>query len=98
YAPKAGEARGIVAAGRVVPVPGGAAPTPPTNASESDLKKASTRLGQPIYWAGPAAGSTYELSQTSNGRVFVRYLPAGVAVDDPKPFRTVATYPLTSAF
>jgi hypothetical protein len=35
----------------------------------------------------------------SNGRVFVRYLPDGVRVGDPRPrFLTVATYPRKSAF
>ena len=40
--------------------------------SPAGLESAATRLGQPIYWAGPETDATYELSQTSEGRVFVR--------------------------
>jgi hypothetical protein len=33
----------------------------------------------PVYWAGPRPSYTYELTRTSDGRIFVRYLPTGVA-------------------
>src|SRR5919109_549282 len=35
---------------------------------------------RPVYWAGPKRGVTYELTQSSNGRTFIRYLPKGVRV------------------
>ena len=40
-----------------------------------------------------------KLSTTSNGSVFIRYLPAGAKVGDPRAdFLTVATYPFPGAF
>jgi len=36
---------------------------------------------------------TYELTETSDGRIYVRYLPRGIGVGDPKPHTTVGTYP-----
>ena len=42
-------------------------------------------------------GSTYELTQASNGNVYVRYLPKGAAVGTKKPYLTVATYPVLNA-
>jgi hypothetical protein len=56
------------------------------------------RLGHPIYWAGPKPGVTYELTQTPDGRVYVRYLPSGTQVGSPKIYLTVATYPLAGAY
>jgi hypothetical protein len=71
----------------------------PTAASVADLKAHATALGHPIYWAGPKRGYTYEFTDTSNGRVFVRYLPPGVKPGDPRPrFVTVATYPFPGAY
>ena len=51
-----------------------------------------------IYWLGPMDGVTYELTHTSSGRVFVRYLPAGVPIGANKPYLTVATYPFANAY
>lgn len=49
-------------------------------------------------WAGPKAGTTYELTQTTDGRIYIRYLPAGVKVGDQRPnYLTVGTYPQTGA-
>src|SRR2546429_7238688 len=36
------------------------------------------QVGHDVYWAGKRAGYTYELTQTTQGNIFVRYLPAGV--------------------
>jgi hypothetical protein len=52
-----------------------------------------------VYWAGTRRGYTYELTRTSTGRVFIRYLPPGVSVGDPRArYVTVATYPFPNAF
>ena len=59
---------------------------------------AAEALGHPIFWLGPKSGYTYELTQTRSGKVYVRYLPAGVAVGVDKPYLTVATYPFAGAF
>ncbi len=72
--------------------------TKPTAATPTDLRRFARRVGHPIYWAGPKAGYTYELSSTSNGSVFIRYLPPGVRVGDPRArYVTVATYPFPGA-
>jgi len=76
-----------------------AAGTGPTAASVGDLQSLATKLGHPIYWAGPKRGYTYELTETSTGKVFIRYLPSGVEVGDPKAsYLTVATYPFRNAY
>ncbi len=71
----------------------------PVAASVADLDAVAARLGHPIYWAGPKAGYTYELTQLPSGRVFIRYLPSGTKIGDPRPrFLTVATYPFQGAY
>jgi hypothetical protein len=66
----------------------------PHAASQAELTQLAAKLRHPIYWTGPKAGYTYELTQTSKGNVFVRYLPPGVKVDDQRAdFVTVGTYP-----
>ena len=73
--------------------------TKPTAATRADLRTFAQRVGHPIYWAGPKPGYTYELSTTSNGGVFIRYLPPGAGVGDPRAgYLTVATYPFPGAF
>jgi hypothetical protein len=68
-------------------------------ASEEDLQQLAANLQHPIYWAGPSENETYELTQTRNGSVYIRYLPEGVDVGDPQPgFTTVGTYPSTTAY
>src|SRR5919108_40576 len=41
------------------------------------LADQASKLGRPIYWAGPRPGTTYEYTETSSGNVYVRYLPKG---------------------
>ncbi len=44
------------------------------------------------------AGDTYELTETSGGNIFVRYLPKGVHVGDPRAsFLAIGTYPYSGA-
>jgi hypothetical protein len=70
----------------------------PVAATPETLATFAKALKQPIYWAGPVAGDTYEFTQTTSGNVYVRYLPKGVAVGDPRAaFRVIATYPLPDA-
>jgi hypothetical protein len=55
-------------------------------------------LGHDVYWAGPDPTATYELTQVGRN-MFIRYLPPGVDVGDPRPdFLTVGTYPVPHAF
>jgi hypothetical protein len=75
--------------------PAGAA----SSTSEAELRKLAASAPHPVYWAGPRAGQTYELTRTSDGRIYVRYLPEGVKAGDPRPqFLTVGTYPRANAF
>jgi hypothetical protein len=79
------------------PSPASAAATPRA-VSPAALRSLAASLGHPIYWAGPKAGYTYELTQNSAGAVFIRYLPAGVSVGEPKAdYLTIATYPFPDA-
>src|SRR5207247_598445 len=66
--------------------------------SPAGLVKLSNALGHPIYWAGAAQGTTYELTKASTGAVYVRYLPRGVKLGVSRPYLTVATYPLPHAY
>jgi hypothetical protein len=67
-------------------------------ASRATLVTFAKALKRPIYWAGPVPGDTYEFTETSAGNIYVRYLPKGVRVGDPRAaFRVVATYPYPGA-
>jgi len=67
--------------------------------SATALAAEAARLGQPIYWAGPARGVTYELTGTSRGERYVRYLPSGAPAGvRGGHFPTLATYLIRDAF
>jgi hypothetical protein len=71
----------------------------PALVSTAQLASAAHSLGRPIYWAGPRDDSSYELTVTDSGRVYVRYLPRGaVAGDRRADFLTVGTYPGDHAY
>ncbi|TML43571.1 MAG: hypothetical protein E6G19_11680 [Actinobacteria bacterium] len=70
----------------------------PAGVSESQLKALAASSNHPIYWAGPKPG-TYELTRTTDGRTYVRYLPSADKVGDRTPsYLTVGTYPTKQAF
>jgi hypothetical protein len=99
YDPSAGRAQQVVASGQVQPVTvKDGTETGPRGVSSTKLKTLASSSDHPIYWAGNDPGVTYELWQTSDGSVFVRYLPRGVPVGAVKPYLTVGTYPLHDAF
>jgi hypothetical protein len=78
---------------------GGEAGAPQAVSVEELQERASSNDALPVYWAGPQAGTTYELTETSDGSVYVRYLPEDAEVGDPSPdFLTVATYPLENGY
>ena len=63
-------------------------------ASVQQLRSVSEETGQPIYWAGRRADYTYELTRTTDGNVYIRYLPPGTAVGAQQPnYLTIVTYP-----
>jgi hypothetical protein len=73
-------------------------PTKPVASSLAGLRSFATAIGHPVFWAGALPSHTYEVSRTDQGRIFVRYLPHGVEVGDPRAsFLTVATYPIENA-
>lgn len=75
-----------------------ATPLGPVAVTQSSLVTFSKALKRPIYWAGTVAGDTYEFTETSAGNIYVRYLPKGVRIGDPRAaFRVVATYPYPGA-
>lgn len=90
--------------------PGSSAPTPtatvatptasgPRAATADGLSALSALRAAPIYWAGPRLGRVYEVTENANGHVFVRYLPSGTEVGNPRPdFLTIATYPSADAY
>jgi hypothetical protein len=94
FHPSGTRALALVRAGRLVPL---VAPTS-RKASVDELRALAATLSHPVYWLGPRADSTYELTRTKDGRVYIRYLPPGVAVGSVKPYLTVATYPQRNAF
>jgi hypothetical protein len=71
----------------------------PTAASPERLSSLANDVDHPVYWAGPAAGATYELTETSSGRIYVRYLPPGVPVGSRSArYTIVGTYPVDGAY
>ena len=58
----------------------------------AELRAAAAASSSPIYWAGARADTRLEVSETSTGTVFVRYLPSGSGAGDLEPHLTVATY------
>lgn len=71
----------------------------PVRMSLGDLREAAAKSHGPIYWAGTRPGTRFELTQTRQGKFFVRYLPEGVEAGDKRPaFLTVATYPQRHAY
>jgi hypothetical protein len=100
YDPVAVTARRLASSGRVAPIVPIAASQGrgPVAASREELRALAASLGHPVYWAGPRTKVTYELTQTADGRTYVRYLPEGAPVGSKRPFLTVATYPMENAF
>ncbi len=71
----------------------------PALVSEAQLEQLASSVGHPVYWAGPKSGYSYELTSTSRGRFYVRYLPAGVRAGDQRPnYLVVGTYAQPGSF
>ena len=64
----------------------------------ANLSRLAASIQQPIFWLGRKAGDTYELTRGQAGKIYVRYLPSGVAIGSGKPYLTVATYPFPGAY
>jgi hypothetical protein len=61
-------------------------------------RRAANSLGRPIYWVGPQPRVAYELTSAPDGRIFLRYLPAGSKAGAAGRYLSVGTYPFASAF
>ena len=62
--------------------PTGSQGTEPVALSASGLSTLTAELPDPVYWVGMQAERMYELSQTADGKRYVRYLPPGVKAGD----------------
>jgi hypothetical protein len=75
-----------------------AASVGPVGLSVSELRSFAKGAGRPIYWAGARKGYSYELTQTTDNKVYVRYLPPGANVGvTGADFLVIATYPFPDA-
>jgi hypothetical protein len=70
----------------------------PTLVTVGELRADAAASSGPIYWAGARPGTRLELSKTSGGTFFLRYLPSGTAAGDLQPHLTVATYARANGF
>ena len=80
---------------------GGSTTSASANASAvsvDQIRTLAATVGHPVFWVGPKPGYTYELTQTSNGSIYIRYLPPGAKVGAKTAYLTVATYPFVGAF
>jgi len=65
-----------------------------TSATVPQLRTLARSVGHRIYWVGRRKSYTYEVTRTTAGDVYVRYLSPGARVGDKRPiFLTVGTYP-----
>jgi hypothetical protein len=99
YEPSPARALDLVRSGKLRPVTPVAGPlqstsAEPTTASVQQLRALESEVRHPVYWVGPGSRITYELTRTSDGRIYVRYLPRGAEAGDPRRYTTVATYPV----
>jgi len=68
-------------------------------ASPQTLRVLARASGHPIYWAGTQPNVKYELTQVTDGRIYIRYLPKGVPIGDRRAaYLIVATYPVQDAY
>lgn len=65
--------------------------------SAAQLSDIAAEQPGPIYWLGERDGTELEVTETPQGRVYIRYLADGAEAGDPRPrFVTVGTYPTAS--
>ena len=95
YHPSGETALQTATSGAITPI---ASPAAPRAMTPAQLRQAQAQVGHPIYWVGPRQNVTYEFTQLEDGRTYVRYLPDGVRIGDPRPnYVTIGTYPLKDA-
>jgi hypothetical protein len=63
------------------------------SADAAELGELAGGQDGPVYWAGPEGARTFEWTELSDGRIYIRYLTGGAEVNDPSPsYLTVGTY------
>jgi hypothetical protein len=73
-------------------------PGKPQILSSSQLSEYAGEQAEPVYWLGEREGAELEVTETEQGRIYVRYLTAGAQAGDPRAkFVTVGTYPTKDA-
>ncbi len=66
----------------------------PEAVTATQLSEFAAERGKPVYWLGERRDDTYELTDSTSGPVYIRYLTGGAeAGDERAKFITVATYP-----
>jgi hypothetical protein len=66
-------------------------------ATPATLKALPGQVGHEVYWAGRRPNVTYEVTEVT-GNIYLRYLPAGVGLGDPRPsFLVIGSYPKPNA-
>jgi hypothetical protein len=69
-------------------------PGEPQILSAPQLSDFAGEQSQPVYWLGERHGTELEVTETPQGRIYVRYLAGGAEAGDPRAkFITVGTYP-----
>ena len=102
FDPSPAHARALVLSGRITPLGPGAGPAPTSSAQPravtvQQLRALERTLGHPVFWVGARGAVTYELTETKDGRIYIRYLPRGSQAGDQRPYTTVGTYPVPDA-
>jgi len=70
----------------------------PVGLSKTELLDSAGDFTHVAYWVGPQGADQYELTDTPDGRIYVRYLTAGADVGSDAPnFLTVGTYAFPAA-
>jgi hypothetical protein len=77
----------------------GATAVLPVALTESQLLNEPAIVHQAMYWIGPKQDYRYEFRRLPNNRIYIRYLPEGVGVDQKSgQLLIVATYPWPHAY
>jgi hypothetical protein len=66
--------------------------------SADNLINAVAGAGFPVYWAGPQKGDRYEVTRPADGKLMVRYLPAGERAGTKTQFLSVGSYMQPDAY
>jgi hypothetical protein len=64
----------------------------------NDLRVTAAAAGHTVYWVGQRPGVDYELTEISDGRIYVRYLPEGEQPESGNPYLTVGSYAQANAY